>query len=280
MLTKNEPKQKIENEKNAKQFERLKESGVGEISQLKGQKDNLSRVLESVDSKLRSQDEFKKFNILEKTQKSLEATGSISKEIREEISKTGDNSLKEFLKRNDELNNASRLGKQMGLGDIYNNGALAKVAQNIRLDHVKNSLKEEVASNPLLKDTLDQRQQFRGELNEVSSKINSLEGRSANIDKREQAQKINETNLKTVQEYKDKPLASRIVLAIFSKASSIAMIRPLARAINSATGNKNDYAKYFKDREGFKKAKKAVSEFKKLKTPEDFGNFVEKDKKN
>jgi type IV secretory pathway VirB6-like protein len=306
MFSKNEPKQTISDEKTTKQFESLKQSGAGEISQLKSQKDNLGRAIEGVDSKLRSQDEFKKFNILEKTQKSLEATGGISKEIREEISKTGDNSLEKFLKRNDELNNASRLGRYVansklakGLGAIYNNtigklpampgsktvknlatDASSKVAQNIRLDHVKNSLKEEVASNPLLKDTLDQRQQFRGELNEVSSKINSLEGRSANIDKREQAQKINETNLKTIQEYKDKPLASRIELAIFSKASSIAMIRPLARAINSATGNKIGYAKYFKDREGFKKAKKAVSEFKKLKTPEDFGNFVEKGNKN
>ena len=45
-----------------KRFENLKESGAVEISQLKSQKDNLGRALESVDSKLRSQDEFKKFN--------------------------------------------------------------------------------------------------------------------------------------------------------------------------------------------------------------------------
>lgn len=280
MFSKNESKKEISNEKMTKQFESLKESGAVEISQLKSQKDNLSRALESVDSKLRSQDEFKKFNILEKTQKSLEATGIISKEIREEISKTGDASLNEFIKRNDALNNVSRLGKKLGLGDIYNNSELSKTAQNIRLDHVKNSLKEEVASNPLLKDKLDQRQQFRGELNKVSSKINFLEGRSANIDKREQAQIINEKNLRTVQEYKDKPLLNRIGLAISSKATSIALIRPLARAINSATGNKIGYLSPLKDRENYKKAKKAVSEFKKLKTPEDFGNFVEKDKKN
>jgi hypothetical protein len=272
MFSKNEPKQTISDEKMTKRFENLKESGAVEISQLKSQKDNLGRALESVDSKLRSQDEFKKFNILEKTQKSLEATGSISKEIRDEISKTGDASLNEFIKRNDELNNASRLGKKLGLGDIYKNSS--KAAQNIRLDHVKNSLKEEVASNPTLKDRLDQRQQLRGELNEVNSKINTLEARSANIDKREQAQKINEANLKTIQEYKDKPLLNRAGLAIFSKATFI--IRPLARAINSATGNKIDYFPPFKDRENYKKAKKAVDEFKKLKTPEDFGNFVEK----
>jgi hypothetical protein len=101
MFSKNEPRKEISDEKMTKRFESLRESGAGEISQLKGQKDNLGRALESVDSKLRSQDEFKKFNILEKTQKSLEATGGISKEIREEISKTGDDSLNKFIKRKD-----------------------------------------------------------------------------------------------------------------------------------------------------------------------------------
>jgi hypothetical protein len=313
LFSKNDPKISEDNQKMmAEKFNALKTSGSAEIAMLKEtKKDTLAKASERIDATLRSKEEFKRFNILEKTKKSLEETGKISPEVRSEILKGGDNSLKEFINKGD-LNYAGRAVNYISnltpvkfaseaVGFAYKNtlgkipappgaktlgrvlkGAgkqMLEVSKNKKLEHVNTLIKGEIDQNPSLKGIVQTRQEFKKEMRDVDSKISSLEARSANIDKYDQARQINDKNIKTIEGYEKKGGGEKAGLTALSKLSSFSLVRPVARAVNSVFGKKVKYAPVLKDREKYKKALKSVKEFNKLETPAEFSKFVKKNEK-
>jgi hypothetical protein len=142
------------------------------------------------------------------------------------------------------------------------------LSRNRKENYVDGLIKKEIAENPELKDLVDKRSEFRVQINEADAKIKNLGNEKTDENKTiyDNALKINEKNVTTVQDYENKGIAGRALKAGVNK-----MI-PLSNILSIPTKFSRT------ERENYKKALKAVKEFNNGETTKDFEKFVNKHK--
>ena len=240
------------------------------------------------DKKIKTREEYKKFAILEDARNSIIDKGDRTASIRDDVQKEmRANGMGDIV---DKLNKPAKFWG-VTLGGLPSKNQLTKYLDKL--------IEKEVSINPELFENI---RENRFRVKEIDIELGEANKKKATIKNFEEdfnkAVKINEASMSPVKDYKDNNSGLvRGAYATASKVSSITAARPIFRNANFlAKGARNSFRSFrkmekideevltfkhegFEERERFKKANSVLRDFKEIKNPKGFKNFVEANKK-
>jgi hypothetical protein len=269
-IEKNETKVKIveamkeENEKS--KIGRKEQDGKLNID-----KEKAKKGLEIIENKL--SDEFgdkTRFGLLKEMKEELKNFDKNERKFSEEFMKKIElkdvDSYEQKAIKNDILKNVKVIEDSGIWGEKFRKKIKEKFSKNRNENYVDGLIKREIAENPELKNVIDKRNEFRVQINEADAKIKNLgdekiDNTNAIYDS---ALRINQVNVRIVEEYEKKGLGERAGKAFANKIvpASNFILNPLLNLLGKET-----------EREKYKKAFRAVKDFNNLETKKDYEKF-------
>jgi len=234
-----------------------------ETSKLKEDKENAKKGLIAIDKTIKDDFEDKRFGLLKEMKEDLKNfeknERKFSIDFHKKINGLQDEDLKKGLQKNIKVIEGSGVW-----GETFRKKIKEKFSKNRNENYVDGLIKKEIAENPELKNLFDKRNEFKVQINEADAKIKNLGNEQIDKNKTiyDNALEINEKNVKTVQDYEEKGIIQRAVIAGANKMFPASNLSSIPAGFSET------------EREEYKKALKAVNEFNNGETTKDFEKFV------